>query len=219
MKRKSPVRHKVRQHTRKNRSVREYARGKGNKQVVFRQVRRVLTNSQKEKLFYDMIRTGKVKIYQGTIKGFDKGIVPLLYDLNIAGYVTVESALAHTKDRPLEQYPIIFFRKSYPELFQIAKEKMKQKLPIGFKVTVGDNFIEIRPPDYNITQQRNKFYAMIKEQTDAKPGTTQYIKDVGELGKRIMKKPEKHGFVSVENRRIANNAFINGIRQAIEEVQ
>ena len=228
-KRKPPVRHKVRSHIKKGTRVSSYNRGFGTKKINPFVKKRVvkteghkkvvlgLSNKEKEKRFYAMIRSGKVKIYQGSIRSFDKEIVPLLYDLNISGYVTTESGLAHIKDRPLEQTAFIFFKEPYPKFIKTAKNEILKKLPADFKVARREAFIEAIPPNHHPQEQRKRFYDMIKRRTKAKPGAPEYIRDVGELSHKIMLRPEVYGFVNNEDRRIVNKAFVEGMEVALEK--
>lgn len=60
MKRKSPKRHRVRHHTRKNKPVREYARGKGQSQTTVTK-RRLLNKDEARKYMVTFYYTGNKK--------------------------------------------------------------------------------------------------------------------------------------------------------------
>lgn len=227
-KRKSPIHHQVHSHIKKGTRVSSYNRGSGAKKLNSFVKKRVvkteghkailnLSDKEKERRFYVMIRSGKVKIYQGSIRSFDKEIVPLLYDLNISGYMTTESGLAHTKNRPLQQTAVIFFKESYPKFIRVSKKEIQKRLPANFKIAWSEDVIEVIPPNYSSKVQRKIFYDMIKKKTKAKPGTVEYMKDVGELSREIMIQPETYGFVSNEDRKIVNKAFVEGIKVVLEK--
>lgn len=122
--RKSPIRHRVKSHTRKNRPVRSYMRGHGKQKLVIRR-----------KLRLKPTKDPSIQAYLEREGFADVSIVPYINHINRMGFKTIASCSGMRKDHPGEEPTLAYVSIVLPEnvavsdlggdIFEVAPRNVK----------------------------------------------------------------------------------------------